>query len=328
MTLGTILVTGGAGFVGSHACKALAASGYLPVSYDNLCNGHADAVKWGPLVIGDLLDGAALGAALARYKPQAVLHFAGLIEAGRSVCEAALFRRQNVDASQILLAQMQQQGIRHMVFSSSAAVYGAPQQDKITEDHPRRPENPYGQNKADVEDLLHAASKRGDLSFCALRYFNAAGADPEGDLGERHDPETHLIPLVIQAAFGMRPLSIYGNDYDTIDGTCVRDYVHVSDLADAHITALQRLLSGGPNLVANLGSGDGYSVQQIVAATERISGQKLTPQRAPRRAGDVGRLVANSDLASKVLKWRASRSGLDQIITDAMAAQRQFVSAD
>ena len=325
MSLEAILVTGGAGFVGSHACKALAAAGYLPVSYDNLSNGHQDAVKWGPLITADLLDQSALVAAFTAYKPRAVMHFAGLIEAGLSVREPARFERQNVAGSAALLAAMQAHQVNKLVFSSSAAVYGDPQQDRITEDHPRQPANPYGQNKADIEDLLTGASEQGALRFCALRYFNAAGADPDGELGERHDPETHLIPLVIQAAFGHRPLAIYGTDYDTVDGTCVRDYVHVSDLADAHVAAVQRLLAGGPNLVANLGSGDGYSVQQIIAATERLTGQTINPLHAARRQGDVAYLVANSALAEASLAWQATRSSLDQIISDAIAAQKRFV---
>lgn len=325
MSLETILVTGGAGFVGSHACKALAAAGYLPVSYDNLSNGHQDAVKWGPLITADLLDQSALAAAFTAYKPCAVMHFAGLIEAGLSVREPGRFERQNVAGSAALLAAMQAHQVNKLVFSSSAAVYGAPQQVRITEDHPRQPANPYGQNKADIEDLLTGASEQGALRFCALRYFNAAGADPDGELGERHDPETHLIPLVIQAAFGHRPLAIYGTDYETVDGTCVRDYVHVSDLADAHVAAVQRLLAGEPNLVANLGSGDGYSVQQIIAATERLTGQTINPLHAARRQGDVAYLVANSALAEASLAWQATRSSLDQIISDAIAAQKRFV---
>ena len=325
MSLETILVTGGAGFVGSHACKALAAAGYLPVSYDNLSNGHQDAVKWGPLITADLLDQSALAAAFTAYKPCAVMHFAGPIEAGLSVREPARLERQNVAGSAALLAAMQAHQVNKLVFSSSAAVYGAPQQVRITEDHPRQPANPYGQNKADIEDLLTGASEQGALRFCALRYFNAAGADPDGELGERHDPETHLIPLVIQAAFGHRPLAIYGTDYETVDGTCVRDYVHVSDLADAHVAAVQRLLAGGPNLVANLGSGDGYSVQQIIAATERLTGQTINPLHAARRQGDVAYLVANSALAEASLAWQATRSSLDQIISDAIAAQKRFV---
>jgi UDP-glucose-4-epimerase GalE len=297
----------------------------LPVSYDNLSNGHQDAVKWGPLITADLLDQSALAAAFTAYKPRAVMHFAGLIEAGLSVREPARFERQNVAGSAALLAAMQAHQVNKLVFSSSAAVYGAPQQVRITEDHPRQPANPYGQNKADIEDLLTVASKQHALRFCALRYFNAAGADPDGELGERHDPETHLIPLVIQAAFGHRPLAIYGTDYETVDGTCVRDYVHVSDLADAHVAAVQRLLAGGPNLAANLGSGDGYSVQQIIAATERLTGQTINPLHAARRQGDVAYLVANSALAEASLAWQATRSSLDQIISDAIAAQKRFV---
>lgn len=304
MSAPTVLVTGGAGFVGSHACKALARAGYQPVVYDNLSNGIRDAVRWGPLEVGDLEDEARLAEVVVRHKPVGVLHFAAFIEAGESVREPERFYQNNVAGTLALLRVMRAAAIDKIVFSSTAAVYGEPEVTPIPETHPLRPVNPYGRSKLMVEEVLGDVSAAQGLRYCALRYFNAAGADPDGELGENHDPETHLIPLVLQAAYGLRPeIAIFGTDYDTPDGTCIRDYVHVSDLAEAHVLALRRLLEGGDNLVANLGTGRGYSVQEVIEAVEDVVGLPVKVREAPRRPGDPAVLVAAPARAQKELGW-------------------------
>jgi UDP-glucose-4-epimerase GalE len=313
-----ILVTGGAGFIGSHTCKALAAAGHAPVVFDNLSNGHREAVRWGPFEEGDVTDRARLGALFAAHRPDAVIHFAGLIEVGESMRDPGAFWHTNVVGSWALLDAMRAAGTPSIVLSSTAAVYGQPETVPISEDTPARPVNPYGDSKRAVETMLANFATGQGTRYAALRYFNAAGADPDGELGERHDPETHLIPLVLQAALGTRAhIDIFGTDYPTPDGTAVRDYVHVCDLAAAHVAAIDHLLAGGENLVANLGTGDGYSVRQIVETCRAVTGAEIPHRDGPRRAGDPPQLVAAIGRAGEALGWRPERSDLETIIADA-----------
>lgn len=318
--MANILVTGGAGYIGSHTCKLLAAAGHTPIVYDDLSNGHRDAVKWGPLEVGDITDPARLRAVLSAHKPQAVIHFAGLIEVGRSVVEPAAFYHANVAGSLTLLDAMRDEGVDAIVFSSSAAVYGHPASVPIAETAPLAPVNPYGETKRAVEAMLATFAAAYGLRYAALRYFNAAGADPEGETGERHDPESHLIPLILFAALGRRPdIEIFGTDYPTPDGTAVRDYIHVCDLARAHIAALDRLAASPEPLTVNLGTGAGYSVRQVVEACRRITGRAIAAREAPRRAGDPPQLIAKVEQAHQRLAWRAEMSDLDSIVASAWA---------
>jgi UDP-glucose-4-epimerase GalE len=317
-----VLVTGGAGFVGSHTCKDLARSGFRPVVYDALSNGARHAVRWGPLEVGDLRDEARLGAVFATYRPVAVLHFAGRIEAGASVSDPAGFYDANVAATLVLLRVMRASEVGVIVFSSSAAVYGDPEVVPIPETHPLRPVNPYGRSKRMVEDVLADLHAAEGLRFAALRYFNAAGADPDGDLFETHEPETHLIPLTIQAALGRRPeIVVFGTDYDTPDGTCIRDYVHVSDLARAHGLALRRLMAGGAPLIANLGTGQGHSVREVIATVERVMGRPVPSRLAGRRPGDPPRLVAAPDRAMAELGWSPTHAALEEQVRHAVRGE-------
>lgn len=304
MSSPTILVVGGAGFVGSHTCKALSQAGYRPVVYDNLSTGSRSAVKWGPLELGDLGDPSRLADVFDRHRPVGVMHFAALTEAGRSVEQPGAFYRVNFSGTLCLLDAMASRGVTVLVFSSTAAVYGEPTVLPIPESHALAPLSPYGRSKLFAEHLIGDVSRSGPLRHCVLRYFNAAGADPEAELQEAHDPETHLIPLVLQAAAGLRPsVSIYGTDYDTADGTCVRDYVHVSDLATAHVRALKRLMAGGPDLTLNLGTGCGFSVLEVIRTAEDVLGESIAVVRAPRRAGDPAALIADPRLARRALDW-------------------------
>jgi UDP-glucose-4-epimerase GalE len=314
----SVLVTGGAGFVGSHACKALHAAGFVPVAYDDLSGGHAHAVRWGPLERGDIRDAARLREALGRHRPVAALHFAARIEVGESVRDPAGFHDVNVAGTRCLLDALHQAGITSCVLSSTAAVYGTPRTTPIAEDHPLQPINPYGETKLAAENLMADFAARLGLRFAALRYFNAAGADPDGELGEEHEPETHLIPLVLQTALGRRPqIAVYGRDYDTPDGTCIRDYVHVSDLAEAHVLALQHLLAGGPSLRLNLGTGRGWSVRQVIETARRVTGRAIPVVESGRRAGDPAMLVADASQAMQVLGWQPQRAALESQIGDA-----------
>jgi UDP-glucose-4-epimerase GalE len=315
----SVLVTGGAGYVGSHACKALAHAGYLPVAYDNLSRGHREAVRWGPLVEGDTADRARLRAAIAQYRIEAVLHFAAFAYVGESVADPALYYRNNLAGSLALFEAMRESGVGRIVFSSTCATYGIPETVPIPESARQLPVNPYGETKLAVERALHWYEAHG-LRSVALRYFNAAGADSDGEIGERHEPETHLIPLVLQAALGERPfVEVYGTDYPTPDGTAIRDYVHVEDLAAAHVAALGHLAAGGESLMLNLGTGSGHSVREVIAAVERISGRTVPYRAAPRRPGDPPVLVADARLAAMRLGWRARASDLDTLIRTALA---------
>jgi UDP-glucose-4-epimerase GalE len=304
MTRPTVLVTGGAGFIGSHACKALAREGFVPVSYDNLSNGSRHAVKWGPLVEGDLENEALLLEVMTQHRPVCVLHFAALIDAAGSVRQPDRYHRNNVLGTRILLGAMRKAAVDRIVFSSTAAIYGNPSIVPIPESYPLAPVTPYGAGKQEIEALLRDLSVSENLGFCSLRYFNAAGADPEGELHEDHDPETHLIPLILQAAFGMRrDITVYGTDYDTPDGTCIRDYVHVSDLAEAHVLAVRALLFGKRDIVANLGTGVGHSVHEIIKAVESTVGRSVVRRFADRRPGDPAVLLAAVGLAERELGW-------------------------
>jgi UDP-arabinose 4-epimerase len=317
-----ILVTGGAGYVGSHACKVLARAGYRPVVFDNLSRGRREAVRWGPLVEGDLADVARLSAALAEHRVSAVMHFAAFAYVGESVAEPALYYRNNLGGTLSLLEAMRKAGVGEIVFSSTCATYGTPDVVPITEDSPQCPVNPYGETKLAIERALHWYGQAYGVRSAALRYFNAAGADPEGEIGECHEPETHLVPLVLQAALGQRPqIDIYGTDYPTPDGTAIRDYIHVQDLALAHLRALERLRGGGGNIAVNLGTGHGRSVREVIAAAEAATSRKVPAQAAPRRPGDPPALVADPSLAAEILGWRAQHSDLDTIIRTALAWQ-------
>jgi UDP-glucose-4-epimerase GalE len=315
-----ILVTGGAGYIGSHAAKALARVGYEPVAYDNLSRGHREAVRWGPLVEGDLADRALLVSTMRRQKIAAVMHFAAFAYVGESVSEPELYFRNNVANSLTLLEAMAEVGVRRIVFSSTCATYGLPDSMPIAEDAPQRPVNPYGASKLMIEEMLRWVGAARGISYAALRYFNAAGADPDGEIGEEHDPETHLIPLVLMAAQGTRAaIDIFGTDYPTPDGTAIRDYIHVSDLADAHVLALAHLIKGGQSLALNLGTGEGHSVRAVIASVERIAGRAIPRREAPRRAGDPPMLVADARKARATLGWNPRLSALDDIIGSAWA---------
>lgn len=314
----TILVTGGAGFIGSHACKLLAQSGFEPVSYDNLSTGHRDAVRWGPLVIGDILDRGMLQNAVKAFNPVAVMHFAAVASVAESVVNPALYYRTNVMGTLALLDTCREFGIRNIIFSSSCATYGIPPTLPIREDMPQQPINPYGGSKLMGEMLLRDFEETCGLRHVALRYFNACGADLDGELSERHDPETHLMPRVLMAASGMSPsFELFGEDYSTPDGTCIRDYVHVSDLAEAHLLALRHLLDGGESLALNVGTGAGLSVRDIVQAVSRITGRNVPTIVRSRRPGDPPALYADGDLMRSKLGFSPRYSDINTIVQTA-----------
>jgi UDP-arabinose 4-epimerase len=320
LTPSSILVTGGAGYIGSHACKALARAGYVPVVYDNLSRGHREAVRWGPLVEGDIGDRAQLRQAFAEYRVTAVMHFAAYAYVGESVADPALYYRNNLTGTLALLDAMREAEVREIVFSSTCATYGTPDTLPLRETAPQNPVNPYGETKLAMERALHWYGRAYGLRAVSLRYFNAAGADPDGELGEDHDPETHLVPLVLRAALGQGPaVEIFGTDYPTPDGTAIRDYIHVDDLAAAHLRALERLRAGGGSIALNLGTGLGHSVREVLAAAEAVSGRKVPAHAAPRRPGDPPALVADPSLAAEVLGWRANCSGIEEIVGSAFA---------
>jgi len=312
-----VLVAGGAGYVGSHTCLKLAEAGFLPVVFDNLSNGHAEFVQWGPLEVGDIRDRARLDAVFAAHKPVAVLHFAALIEVGESVKAPGRFYENNVSGALNLIEAARAADVNALVFSSTCATYGDPQRLPLDEAHPQNPLNPYGRTKLMVEQALADLDRYAGFRSICLRYFNAAGADPMGRVGERHEPETHAIPLAIRAAMGQGGVfRILGEDYPTPDGTAVRDYIHVLDLADAHVLALRRLLAGGESDVFNLGTGRGTSVSELVQAIARASNAPFEVERGPRRAGDAPVLVADNRKAREVLGW-TPQYDLDFIIETA-----------
>jgi UDP-glucose-4-epimerase GalE len=311
----TILVVGGAGYIGSHAVKALMAEGYHPVVLDNLSRGHRDAVLCPDFIQADLADGTALARAVIDYRIDAVMHFAALTYVGESVEDPARYYKNNVTGCINLLSAMREAGIDKIIFSSTAAVYGNPREIPITEDHPRDPINPYGMTKFVMERAMEDYSTAYGLRFVSLRYFNAAGADPDGELGERHDPETHLIPAILMAAGGKRDeIIVFGDDYPTPDGTCVRDYIHITDLIDAHLRALDRLFAGGGNGYYNLGSQKGHSVREVIEAVRATTGRSFPVRIGPRRAGDPPTLIASSQRAAAELGWRPAHTDLADMV--------------
>ena len=320
-----ILVVGGAGYIGSHMVKYLSASNHDVVIFDNLSRGYRDAVLEGEFVEGDLANQAQLDQLFSSNRFAAVMHFASFIEVGESVRKPAKYYRNNFSNTQNLLDAMVAHGVSHFIFSSTAAIFGEPQYTPIDEVHAKEPINPYGKSKLMVEQMLEDYDRAHGLKSVCLRYFNAAGADVEGDLGERHDPETHLIPLVLQAASGRRDaISIFGNDYATPDGTCLRDYIHVQDLCAAHLLALDSLRGSGNSNQFNLGNGLGFSVQQVIDCARAVTGREIKVVHEQRREGDPAVLVADATRARKVLGWEPSRSSLEKIIETAWNWEQSF----
>src|SRR5215831_3282031 len=312
-----ILVTGGAGYIGSHACKELAAKGYVPITYDNLSRGNVWAVKWGPLEKADIADGQRLRTVLEKYRPSALMHFAAYAYVGESVEQPLLYYRNNFANTVTLLQAVIDFHRMPVVFSSSCATYGIPIRAPMTENHPQRPINAYGHSKLFVERLLADLEVACGLPWVALRYFNAAGADPDGEIGEAHDPETHLIPLVLVAARGGAPVRVLGNDYDTWDGTCVRDYIHVSDIADAHVRALDYLFERGKSCALNLANSRGYSIKEVIAVAEKVCGRSIPLEPASRRSGDPPVLIGDAGQARRLLGWKPIHSDLETQIRHA-----------
>ena len=313
----SILIVGEAGYIGSHTAKRLAQAGLEPVVFDNLVYGHKWAVKWGPLIEGDLADRAHIRRVLDEHRVTAVVHFAAYAYVGESVTDPRKYYGNNVAGTLNLLDAMVDAKVRDIVFSSTCATYGDPVRVPIDEKHPQSPVNPYGETKLAIERALHWYQGAYPLRFAALRYFNAAGADPDGEVGEDHDPETHLIPLALEAALGGKALQIFGTDYPTPDGTAVRDYIHVQDLADAHVAALAKLRAGASKLFVNLGTGRGHSVREVIAAVEKVSGRKVPARETDRRAGDPPALVADPQLAAAVLDWKARIPDIETIVDHA-----------
>ncbi|MGV1952917.1 UDP-glucose 4-epimerase GalE [Agrobacterium vitis] len=312
-----ILVVGGAGYIGSHACKALSKAGYTPVVYDNLVHGHADSVKWGPFEQGDIADGARLDAVLSKYKPECVMHFAAFAAVGESVTDPAKYYNNNIHGSVCLLDAMRRNGVDTIVFSSTCATYGEVKSLPIVEEAPQSPVNPYGFSKLVIEQALKDYGHAYGLKWVAMRYFNAAGLDPEGDLGERHDPETHAIPLAVLAAMRQTEFNVFGTDYDTPDGTAVRDYIHVCDLADAHVLAIDYLQKGGESGAFNLATGKGTSVKDLLEAVSEAVGAQVPIKYAPRRAGDAPALYASGDKARSLLGWTPQYTDINLIVKSA-----------
>ncbi len=316
----TIFVTGGAGYVGSHCCKAFAQAGWRVVVFDNLSYGWRDMVRWGPLIEGDILDPSSLDAAIAETKPDVVAHFAALTSVGESVKDPSFYYRNNSIGAFNILESMRAHGVDKMIFSSTAATYGVPHETPMPETHPQLPINPYGWSKLMVERMMHDYTAAYGLRYAALRYFNAAGADGDGEVGERHVPETHVIPLAARGALrDDYVFTIFGDDFETRDGTCVRDYIHVTDLSAAHAAAADYLLKGGEAMAFNLGTGDGTTVKEIADAVEKASGRPLPRRIGPRRAGDPPVLVASNARAKSVLGWTPKHSSIDEIVSSAWA---------
>ena len=319
----SVLVTGGAGYIGSHTAKLLARSGFRAVVLDNLSRGHAESVKWGPLVEGDIADASLVKRVVREFGIRAAMHFAALAYVDESVRNPRDYFRNNVKGSLNLFDALVDSGVRHIVFSSTCATYGIPESVPISESNAQRPVNPYGESKLFVERVLEWYGKAYGLSWTALRYFNAAGADEDGEIGEDHDPETHIIPRAILAALGSVPeLQVFGTDYPTADGTAVRDYIHVTDLAKAHVLALTHLLNGGESQAINLGTGTGHSVLEVIRAVEGISGLRVPRRIANRRPGDPPMLVASNARASEVLGWSPKHSDLETMVRTAWVWQK------
>ncbi len=314
----TILVVGGAGYIGAHMVKMLLASGYRVVTLDNLSGGYRDAVLGGDFVFGDIADRQSLERLFAGYRFDGVMHFASFIQVGESVQNPGKYYQNNVAATLNLLDAMVAHGVKRFIFSSSAAIFGEPHYTPLDEQHPKQPINPYGLTKWMIEQILGDYDLAYGLKSVCLRYFNAAGADPDGELGERHVPESHLIPLVLQAASGRREaITVYGQDYDTPDGTCIRDYIHINDLCQAHLLALEQLLSGAESAAYNLGNGAGFSVKQVIDVAKEVTGKTIPVLMGERRGGDPARLVADSKKARTVLGWQPQYADLATIIAHA-----------
>lgn len=321
-----ILVVGGAGYIGSHMVKQLANAGHDVVTLDNLSCGYREAVKYGEFVQGDLGDPSVLDYIFSNYDIDAVMHFAAFIEVGESVRDPAKYYRNNVINTTVLLDAMIQHDIEHFIFSSTAAIFGEPEYTPIDETHSKKPINPYGRSKLMVEQILQDYENAYGLKSTCLRYFNAAGADPDGELGERHEPESHLIPLILQAASGRRPtIRVFGNDYPTEDGTCIRDYIHIVDLCTAHALALDYMLQTGSSAYYNLGNGRGFSVQQVIDAVREITGKDFNVTQDARRPGDPAVLVADSSLAKQQLGWQPKYDSLESIISTAWRWETEFL---
>ncbi len=316
-----ILVTGGAGYIGSHTCKLLASSGFLPITYDNLSTGHAVAVRFGPLYQGDVRDVARLSEVITETQPIAVIHFAASAYVGESVENPGKYYDNNVGGMIALLDAVQKYQIKHLIFSSSCATYGMPDVPAISETTPQNPINPYGQTKLIGEHMLRDYAATGAFTYAALRYFNACGADCDGILTENHQPEPHIIPRLLMAAQGIiEQFQMFGDDYPTPDGSCIRDYIHVDDLAQGHVRALHHILNGGASNAYNLGLGHGYSVRELISACETLTGQPLPYSIAPRRAGDPPRLVAHASKAKRELGFAAKFSDLPTILRTALTS--------
>ena len=323
-----VLVVGGAGYIGSHMVQMLLERGHEPVVLDNLSTGYRDAVRRGALVEADLADVSALDALFEAHRFDGVMHFASFIQVGESVRAPAKYYRNNVANTLNLLEAMQRNRVNNFIFSSTAAIFGEPEYVPIDERHPRRPINPYGYSKFVIEQVLSDFDRAYGLRANCLRYFNAAGADPQCRIGERHDPETHLIPLVLQVASGRRThIDVFGDDYDTPDGTCIRDYIHVVDLCEAHLLALDRLRQGAPSAAYNLGNGNGFSVTEVIETAERVAGTPIARIRAARRAGDPARLVADATLARTELGWRPKFGDLETIVRHAWGWERRVAGS-
>lgn len=323
-----VLVVGGAGYIGSHACKAIAARGLLPVCFDNLSTGHSELVKWGPLIVGELGDRASLDGVFQEHQISSVMHFAAHAYVGESVIDPAKYYGNNVANTLNLLNCMRNAGVGAIVFSSTCATYGVPHSVPIREDHPQAPINPYGWSKLMVEQILKDYERAYGLRHAILRYFNAAGADPNGETGEWHEPETHLIPLVLDVAIGKRKhIEVFGDDYPTADGTCIRDYIHVTDLADAHLLALDAIRTTQQSLICNLGNGQGFSVKEVIASAERITGRPIATRVSARRAGDPPALVGDAAIARSILGWSPRYKSLDSILETAWTWHSRKVHA-
>jgi UDP-arabinose 4-epimerase len=315
-----IVLVGGAGYIGSHCAKYLSQQGYLPVVYDDLRRGHREAVRWGPLELGDIADQGKLTEVLRKYAPSTVMHFAAYAYVGESMTDPAIYYRNNVSGTLCLLDAMRAADVRRLVFSSSCATYGTPERVPIVEEEPQRPINPYGRSKLMVEQILADYGAAYGLNAVCLRYFNAAGADPDGEIGEEHEPEPHILPLVLAAAAGRRKaVSIFGTDYPTRDGTCVRDYIHVTDLAQAHFLAARYLHAGGASINLNLGNGQGYSVRELIETAEKVTGRPIPVEYGARRPGDPPELVGSAEKAREVLRWQPAHGSLEDIIRTAWA---------
>jgi len=319
-----VLVAGGAGFIGAQTCKALSRAGYLPVTLDNLSKGYAPQVKWGPLHQGDLRDADLVKSLVRQYDIKGALHFAAFIEVGESVRDPFKYWDNNVSAANAFAGALIEAGVEAFLFSSTAAVYGTPEYSPIPENHPTAPINPYGWTKLVFERALADFGAAYPFRWTALRYFNAAGADLDGEIGESHEPESHLIPLAAKAALGKgKPLTVFGDDYDTPDGTPIRDYIHVVDLAEAHVEALGRLIGGGENLILNVGTGSGHTVLEVLKAADRVTGGRVPYSVGPRRAGDPPALVADASEIQRRFAWKPRYSDLDTILATAWRWQNE-----